>query len=356
MQPARMLEIRSAKLRRVTAGRQVDFKLYAYEWILIAHLVVLTIVARAESLEFLSLFRDIFRAIEISLLSATVGGIALRAGHAAFSGRWPRYRAVITSPGWIVDTIRLVIAEAALTLVYGWMKLVVPVFNHRLFDQQLWDIDRAISFGFSPNLFVLALFSNSSFLRLIDWAYANIFVATMLIAFAYFLSAPSRRLRLAFMTSNVLLWIWGAYLYLLVPSLGPAYRFPQLWFEYAAQLQTTQRMQALLMRNYTNMLALNRGVNTPVSLIYGIAAFPSLHVAWQALVALWMRREWVYGEVLFSVMLFVIFIGSMITGWHYLVDGIAGVVLALAAYYAVVRSFKLRRWFALHRSLRVRRP
>jgi PAP2 superfamily len=174
---------------------------------------------------------------------------------------------------------------------------------------------------------------------------------TVMIAFGYFLSAPSRRLRVAFMNSNVVLWIVGVYLYLLVPSVGPAYRFPEVWLEYAGQLKTTQSLQAALMRNYTNMLAVGRGINKPVMIIYGIAAFPSLHVAWQALVALWMRREWIYGEVLFAIFLFLIFIGSMMTGWHYLIDSLAGIALAICSYYAVAKPLRLRRWRALRRAL-----
>jgi hypothetical protein len=337
----------------VSAGRRVFARPYLFELIVVANVVVLTIVAHLHSLQFLGMLPQVFASVTLPLVSCVAAGVAIRGVVAGHRGTWPRYRAMVTSAGWLTDTARMIVGEVLLTLAYGWIKLVVPVFHPRLFDEELWAIDRAICFGFSPNVFVLTLFSNSGFLRFIDWAYANIFMLTILIAFGYFLSAPSRRLRLAFMNSNVVLWFAGVYLYVLVPSLGPAYRFPDVWFEYAGQLKTTQSLQAMLMRNYTNMLATTRGIDKPVSILYGIAAFPSMHVAWQALVALWMRREWIYGEVLFAIFLFVIFIGSMITGWHYLIDSLAGIALAICTYYAVAKPMRLSRWRTLRRKLSI---
>jgi hypothetical protein len=335
----------------VTAGRRIFARPYFFELIVVVNVVILTIVAHLRSLQFLGMLPDVFYSVAIPALGCVAVGVAVRGAVAAYRGTWRGYRAIVTSAGWLTDTARIIVGEVLLTLVYGWIKLVVPVLHPRLFDEELWAIDRAICFGLSPNVFVLTLFSNSQFLRFVDWAYANIFLMTVMIAFGYFLSAPSRRLRVAFMNSNVVLWIVGVYLYLLVPSVGPAYRFPEVWLEYAGQLKTTQSLQAALMRNYTNMLAVGRGLNKPVMIIYGIAAFPSLHVAWQALVALWMRREWIYGEVLFAIFLFLIFIGSMMTGWHYLIDSLAGIALAICSYYAVAKPLRLRRWRALRRAL-----
>ena len=139
------------------------------------------------------------------------------------------------------------------------------------------------------------------------------------------------------MNSNVLLWLAGAWLYVAVPSLGPAYRFPDVWVPLAAMLDRTQTLQRLLMANYQNVLAFARGVNRPVSILFGIAAFPSLHVAFQALLFVWMRRVWRAGEVIFGVFVVVILIGSLVTGWHYLVDGIAGIALAWLCYCVAIR-------------------
>src|SRR5260370_12345670 len=103
--------------------------------------------------------------------------------------------------------------------VSGWIKLTVPLFPPRLFDQELWDLDRHLFFGLSPNIFFLDLFSNRPVLRAIDWSYASIFLCSMVIAFTFFLSAPGRRLRIPFMTCNCVICIPLPLLYLALPSL-----------------------------------------------------------------------------------------------------------------------------------------
>ena len=77
-----------------------------------------------------------------------------------------------------------------------------------------------------------------------------------------------------------------------------------------------------------------------VNLLFGIAAFPSLHVAFEVLALLWMRRLWRYGTMIFGFFTAVIFIGSILTGWHYLVDGLAGALLAAACYFVATRQYR----------------
>jgi hypothetical protein len=259
-------------------------------------------------------------------------GMAIRA---ALSRNRREYLDVIRSPQWLSDTARIVIFSALSVHTYGWIKVTIPLLHPRLFDQELWNIDRAMLFGHSPNILFLDLFSNHAVLRFFDWTYANVFIASLTIASIFFSSAPSRRLRLSFTNSNTLMWIAGAWLYLLVPSLGPAYRFPEVWLPLQAMLGNTQQLQRILMANYQIVLRFARGVSQPVNVLYGIAAFPSLHMAFEVLACLWIRRVWRLGAVLFAVFAVIIFLGSVITGWHYLIDSIAGIILAFVCYAAV---------------------
>lgn len=276
-----------------------------------------------------------------------LAGIAIRA--LAGLARGDRaYLRIIRTRGWIVDTLRLVVMSALVVYVYGWIKLFIPILHPRLFDAELWDLDRMLFFGMAPTVFFLDVFGNPAFLRAIDWSYAWIFIASTFVASAFFLSHPSRRVRVAFANGNGLLWIAGAWLYVALPSLGPAYRFPDIWFAYEGVLRRTQWLQALLMRNYQDILRAGRGEpHGPISIVLGIAGFPSLHVAFQFFVFFWMRRLWTSGEVLFGIFAAAIFLGSMITGWHYLIDALAGVVLALACYAVFWRSARMSRWLRL---------
>jgi hypothetical protein len=240
------------------------------------------------------------------------------------------YLTAIRSREWLTDTIRIVIFSAMSVHTYGWIKLAVPLIHARLFDRELWDIDQAIFFGHSPNILFLDLSSNPIVLRLFDWTYAYVFVASIFITSIFFTSAPDRGLRIAFMNSNTLMWIVGSWLYVAIPSLGPAYRFPEVWLPLSKLLSHTQELQRILMTNYQHVLR-----HEPVSIFLGIGAFPSLHVAFEVLVWLWMRRVWRLGAIIFAIFSVIIFVGSVVTGWHYLIDSLAGVALAAACYAAV---------------------
>jgi hypothetical protein len=231
---------------------------------------------------------------------------------------------------WLVDTVRITIFSVLSVHTYGWIKLAIPLLHARLFDQELWNLDQAVFFGHSPNILFLDLFSSPVALHFFDWTYANVFIASINIASIFFLSDVDRRIRIGFMNSNTLMWILGAWLYVFIPSLGPAYRFPGMWLPLSAMLTQTQQLQRVLMTNYQHVLH-----NQAVNIFYGIAAFPSLHVAFEFLVWLWLRRVWRLGAIAFAVFTVIIFLGSVVTGWHYLIDAIAGLVLAAACYAAV---------------------
>jgi hypothetical protein len=285
----------------------------------------------------------------ISMIVQTLLGVVVRSV-VALVRRERGYFRIVASGKWLVDTLRLIIGSALVIFVYGWIKLVVPLYHPTLFDQRLWDLDQTLFFGVSPAVFFLDLFGQPQLLRMVDWSYANIFLASTLLAGAYFLSAPSRRIRVAFANGYAVLWISGAWLYLLVPSLGPAYRFPEIWMVHGQSLRVTQMFQALLMRNYQNVIRAASGEPAgAIRIVFGIGAFPSLHVAFQTYVFLWMRRLWTAGEVVFGVFVLLIFLGSMITGWHYMVDGLAGLALGWVCYAVFSRRARLRRWLELRR-------
>lgn len=252
-------------------------------------------------------------------------GIAIRAAIV----RRP-YLDAIRSRQWIIDTVRIVVFSALSVQTYCWIKIAIPLLHPRLFDPELWRIDQMLFFGHSPNVFFVTLFG--PLLAAFDWSYANVFYASLVVAGVFFASSPDPRVRVAFMNSNIAMWLIGAWLYVLVPSLGPAYRFPEVWIPLATMLENTQGLQRILMANYTTVLRYREGIIGPVNILLGIAAFPSLHVAFEVLVFLWMRRLWRYGEIVFGIFAVTIFIGSIVTGWHYLIDGIAGAALAALCY------------------------
>ena len=296
---------------------------YFFEVFLAANFILIQAllwrITRAPLLTLIKMYALLLPAFAVQ----TLIGVAIR-----FAIKRREYTATIRSRDWLLDTVRLIIFSVLSVQTYGWIKLAIPLLHHRLFDRELWDFDSALMFGHSPNLFFLAMFSR--LLPFFDWTYANVFIASINIASIYFLSDPERRIRIGFMNSNALMWIAGAWLYVMLPSLGPAYRFPEVWLPLAKMLTETQHLQRILMTNYQHLLR-----NQAVNVFLGIAAFPSLHVAFEFLVWLWLRRVWRAGAIMFAIFTFIIFLGSIVTGWHYLIDAIAGLALAFGAYAAV---------------------
>jgi PAP2 superfamily len=328
------------------SNRRIHPRPYFFELFTVANLLVIHLMFRRDSDAVVSTLPETLLSFGPALVLQAIGGVIVRAVIAALRGELRAYLRIISTVGWITDTVRLLFFGTLMVHVYGWIKLTVPLFHPRLFDQQLWDLDRHLFFGLSPNVFFLDLFSNRHVLAAIDWSYASIFFGSLAIAFGFFLSAPSRRLRIAFITGNSAMWIVGAWLYMAVPSLGPAYGFPDLWFAHSQILGKTQYFQGILLRNYQNVLKI-RTTGASVNVLYGIGAFPSLHVGFQAYVLLWMRKLWTYGEIVFGIFVLVIFLGSMVTGWHYMIDGLAGAALAVASYWGASRAFRIRKWLRL---------
>jgi hypothetical protein len=315
---------------------------YFFEIFTIANFLLLLFLLGGISTMPLRMLGAIVPSIAGLFLVQALIGIAIRLAIAARNGTARELMATYRSKDWIIDTIRLALFSGLWMHTYAWIKLLMPLLHPHLFDQQLWDIDRAIFFGYSPNVLFVTIFSAPAVLRVIDWTYANVFFATLTIAGVYFASAPEKKLRIAFMNSTVLLWLIGAWLYVAVPSLGPAYRFPDVWLPLSHLLDRTQTFQRLLMSNYNAVLAQLRGEQRPFNTFFGIAAFPSLHVGFQTLVFLWMRRLTRWGGIVFGIFTLFIVIGSVVTGWHYLIDGIAGAALAWLCYTAAQRVPAIR--------------
>ena len=298
---------------------------YFFEIFAVANLILIQIVLwNITRAPMATLFKMAIVLVPVFLLE-TLLGMAIR-----WAIQRRKYTTIIRSRAWLADTIRLILFNVVAVQTYGWIKVSVPLLNKRLYDDELRYLSRVLFLNHSPNVFFLELFSNPSVLRAVDWSYAYVFLASINIASIYFLSDPDRSIRIGFMNSNTLMWIVGAWIYLLVPSLGPAYVFPQTWLPLEPMMTHTHQLLRLLMTNYQNVLH-----GGEVNVFLGIGAFPSLHVAFELLVWLWLRRVWRPGAMLFAIFTLIIFLGSMITGWHYLIDAIAGLALAFLAYAAV---------------------
>ncbi|MDX1584905.1 MAG: phosphatase PAP2 family protein, partial [Thermoanaerobaculia bacterium] len=218
------------------------------------------------------------------------------------------------------------------------LKVMVPLLTDRSFDQILWEVDSWLFFGFSPNIFFVNLLDNSTLLRFIDFGYGYFFFFSVFVAIPLFLPLKDDRLRTSFFVANALLWSVGAWLYFAFPSLGPAYRFHSVWDAVREQFPVSTYWQKQLLDNYQMVLRIAQGEIDPrVNLVEGIGAFPSLHVGFQALFALYLGSLSRVASRVAWLLVALTVLGSIVTGWHYMIDSVAGLALAFGCWFLMER-------------------
>lgn len=131
-----------------------------------------------------------------------------------------------------------------------------------------------------------------------------------------------------FATSQCIAWSLGTASYYLLPTLGPGFEYPFLFAE-LPETGSGGLMNGLIYGRQNVMYAGQLGD------VQSVAGFASLHTAITLLVALmaqytlkWRPVHWVLW-INFGVTV----VATIYFGWHYVADDIAGVVIALLAFY-----------------------
>lgn len=232
-------------------------------------------------------------------------------------------------PAWVVHWLRLWLAVMLVTYAYGWLKVNVPIVHHRNFDQELWNLDVLLHLGVSPTVFVTQLCAGTPLVGLLDLWYTHWMQTVLftLCCFTVFLPPPTAR---RFVFALLMLWGFGAWIYVALPAVGPIYVFPEHWN--GLVMPKALGTQASLWANYQIMLGGRTGQIHAFNPILGVAAMPSLHVGVHALFAFWTRRYARPLWIVFLVSTLLTLLGSVLTGWHYAVDGYVGIALAYACF------------------------
>jgi TRAP-type C4-dicarboxylate transport system permease small subunit len=271
-------------------------------------------------------------AIAAGLVAAGAGVRALLLVRRGDTGRARLYLRRMARPAALADAARFVVAMTLVSYGYSWLKVFVPRLHPVFFDPLLAAADEAVHFGVNPNRFLIELFPSPGFWHVVDLYYAQ-FLLTIGVAFAWFGAALSFRERARFAAGFAVLWIAGGWAYVAMPSLGPCYAFPADYAAVRPEMPLQTQTQRLLLAQYH---AVTQGAKEgqPIGLnaAFGIGAMPSLHIAGQAFVAFFARRRNPRFSLFFGLLTALTFFGSLVTGWHYAVDGYAGVLLGWAAW------------------------
>ena len=206
------------------------------------------------------------------------------------------------------------------------LKSFIHLINPRVYDRQLFVLDRNLHFGYSPTLFLVALFNQPAFLKFMDVYYTIIDYVLFLFGTSAMYALLDSRRRMQFGAAFVLMWIVSTVLYLVIPSWGPAFSATGLVEPALRHMPRTVWLQSQLYRELSSLV---RAPTAPrVAYFGGVAAFPSLHVAYVTLLAIAARHVARFGVAIAIVAVVLMQVGSVITGYHFMLDGYAGALIA----------------------------
>jgi len=234
--------------------------------------------------------------------------------------RWSRYRGLAVGSALVSFYISY--------LAYRNLKSVVPLLRPGdLFDRQLADFDRGLFGGNDPAALLHTLLGTGVQTQVLSIVYV-LFVVLLPLSLALALVfSPDLPGGLVYATALSINWPLGAASYLLIPALGPAYAAPGGFSDLPAS--EASHLQGMLLDDRLEFLHDPTAAGTAQS----IAAFASVHVSmvFTAVVAAYLLGLGRRVRVGLWVLLFATAAATIYLGWHYVIDDIAGVVIALAA-------------------------
>ena len=304
---------------------------WAAELVAVAAFAAVAILLRSRGLRLdLHALRFTLVPMAGSLPRILLFGIAIHAGFALLARRSALdYLRAFLRPASLFGWLRFCAVLMVVTFAYTWLKVCVPLLRTTQLDAGLLALDRLLHLGFSPNVFAVELFAGPP-LRLLDLWYA-FWVVSILIAMAWGAAHPKLDRRRNFALAAALLWTLGSWAYLALPAVGPCYVDPQSFADARTSIPDAAAMQTRLAENYALMVAGRDGSLREFNPYLGVAAMPSLHVGAHWLFALWARRHARRFFLPLAIATALTFLGSIATGWHYAVDGYAGMLLAWLA-------------------------
>jgi membrane-associated phospholipid phosphatase len=229
--------------------------------------------------------------------------------------RWPWRRLVPVLVG--------LAAFYATYVSYRNLKHFLPLLRPGLVDDELAASDRALTGGTAPAEFLHDLLGIGPAAHVLSWVYlAFLMFVPASLALALVARGRSREASW-YVTALCLNWSLGTASYYLLPSRGPVYAEPELFYDLPST-GTSALQHSLLVSRWLVLLD-PQGTER----IQSIAAFASLHVSiifTAALIAQLVLRSVAVRSVLW-VFFALTMTATIYFGWHYIVDDIAGLAI-----------------------------
>ena len=224
---------------------------------------------------------------------------------------------------------------------FTYFKAAIPLFHPFAWDSQLAAWDHALHGGHAAWEWLQPVFGHPYATALVNVLYHLWFFVTYGVFAWQALSLARPRLRMQYLLTTLLLWsLVGNLAATLLSSAGPVYfaRVTGLADPFAplmAYLHQANDVVPVMALQVQDMLWQAYVGTSGMDIGEGISAMPSLHVATAVSYALvgFAVRRWL-GILLAGFAAFIM-IGSVHLGWHYAIDGYAGLLCTLAIWFAL---------------------
>ncbi|WP_315927260.1 phosphatase PAP2 family protein [Mesorhizobium sp. SP-1A] len=215
---------------------------------------------------------------------------------------------------------------------YSGLKVHIEDFSEYSWDSTLADIDKALFFGRDPWTIVHNAFPGVVWAKIFNVFY-HLWFFVMFGLWFWVAGMPSNdQSRVAYLFAYAFCWAVGGILIAVTfASVGPCYHERLLGDPRFSKLMETLQGYDLMAVAVQDQLwdifvTQSNGVGARLS------AFPSMHCASATLFTLFgFSRNRPLGWAL-AIFATFIYIGSVYLGWHYAVDGIAGIVVGIASW------------------------
>ena len=254
----------------------------------------------------------------------------------------------ILAPSRVSNTFHAFTANGVFFVGFLTIKKNIPIAIPFAWDQPLMALDKALHFGWLPHEILAPLFQYPFVTFLVNVNYNLWFAVLTVFFFWQGFRKDDTRLRQQYLLSYLMTWAVGTCLLgTLLSSAGPCfYSYVVTDADPYAGLMTylTEANTHYPIWAVPTQATLWQSHLDGFGEIEGVSAMPSMHVATTilfVLCALASGKRWlIWFSALFSLS---IFLGSILLGWHYAVDGYLGALIAIACWklsgWWVKRSF-----------------
>jgi hypothetical protein len=249
-----------------------------------------------------------------------------------------RVGAVLKDPHRMASGLPMLLAFALFMFVFTAFKGQITAMAPFAWDQAFDELDRALHLGMRPWELLHPVLSSGFAVFLLNLNYNGWFMVMNLFLIHFAFYAPPGEERTRFFLTFIALWmVGGTLLATLFSSAGPCY-FAELGLGSEAYGPLMQRLRFINEQWSIWAVATQEmlwSLKAQGSALGGVSAMPSMH---NATALLFIFAVWEKGGALRALVIahgVLIFLGSVVLGWHYAVDAYLAFALTITFWLAL---------------------